>query len=77
MERKVIQIAADPRNGNLIALASDGSIWIKTDDWYRMKDIPKPVGEELAARKRTIMEVASRVEPLDSVIADTIREMAE
>lgn len=38
--RKIIQFALSPI-GKVIALADDGSLWIKEDEWFRIKPLPE------------------------------------
>lgn len=38
--RKIIQIQLTP-TGKIIALADDGSLWVKEDEWFRIKPLPQ------------------------------------
>lgn len=44
--RKIIQIEIDPSKGKIIALADDGSLWIKENEWFRLPELPDAVADE-------------------------------
>lgn len=39
MEREVIQIAVTG-SGKIVALCSDNTIWVKEDEWVKIKQVP-------------------------------------
>ena len=46
LERRVVHLLA-PKGGGLVALASDGSVWLTTENeaepWERFPDLPQPL----------------------------------
>ena len=44
-KRIIIQFQLDPK-GKIIALANDGSLWVKHDEWFRIAPLPEPVSDE-------------------------------